>query len=219
MDELLKLIADVLGEGFDDETRARIEAAAKAAIDASSASELDSLRLELKRAKAEANKATKKAADFEAKLADASGNADDRLTELRASLETERGRVSDLEAELVRRKLRRRVDHALRSAELPEDRREAALGLIKLEGVELDDEAEGGLVGMATALEDLKSKFGFLWESETETKGQGHGGSRAGAKPGAKPPKPKTQNVTDAVLDGMTQAFRTRGIKLRAVEG
>lgn len=220
MDELLALIAELVGESFDDAARDRVAKAAAKVLDTGA----DEARLEAKRLEAEVRKAQKRADAAEAKLADAAGNTDAKVAELRLEVDKARAQVADLEAAAVRREVRDRFARALGAAELPEAARDAAIKLADLDAVELDEKAEGGLAGATSAIDRLRADYGFLWDAggagADEGKAKG-GGPRSGATPQPKPPKGGGEgwDPQKAGASAVADALRARGRAVRGAYG
>jgi hypothetical protein len=220
MNELLALIASLVGDAYDDAAKAKVEAAAKKVVETGSASATDASRAEVKRLEGELARTERRAKKAEDKLADASGDADARVEALRAELDGAKAKVGDLEAEAKRQAIRRRFERALGKAELPEAKRQAALKLADLDGIELDDKSDDGLAGSSAAIERLKGDYAFLWDAgETDDERPRGGGPRKGGSPLPNPPKPKDGGGLDiekTTQDAVVQALKSRG---RAVRG
>lgn len=219
MDELLALIASLVGDAYDDDAKAKVEKAAAKAVEAGTSSATDASRAEIKRLEGEIKKVEKRAERAETKLADASGDADARVEALRAELDSAKAKVGDLEAEAKRQAIRRRFERALGKAEVPEARRQAALKLADLDGIELDDKSDDGLAGSSAAIERLKGDYAFLWDAGEVDDGKPKGGGpRKGAGPVPKPPKGGDGGLDMATTaeDAVVRALQSRG---RAVRG
>jgi hypothetical protein len=227
MDELLAIVAELVGEGFDDAARERIANAAQKALDAGASSASDAARVEAKRLEADLRKAQKALERAEAKLADAGGETDARLVELRSQLDDAKATIGTLEAEAKRQKVRRRFGRALGKADVPEAKREAAIKLANLDEVEIDDKADDGLAGSSSAIERLRAEYGFLWSADDGDSGGGEGdraqggGPRKGSTPTPRPPKPKGDKVDAEKLGAVAvaDALRARGKSVRGAFG
>jgi hypothetical protein len=228
MDELLELIAKLAGDAFDDAAKAKAKAKIEALEKKASDRTADDLKVATKRLEGEVRKAEARAKKAEDRAADASGDADARVIELRAKLADSEGAVKRLEVEATDRKKRSRLREALRLAEVPEDRRGAALDLLTVRGLDdvvLDENADDGLAGHKAALEQLQTKHPFLWKSDADGEDKGNDKGKGGGPPGIggpgpKPPKGggKGKTFEELGAGAVAAALGARGRKVHGID-
>lgn len=217
MDELLQLIAGLVGDGFDEAARTKIRDAIAGVVETSSAGATDTARAEAKRFEAELKKAEQRATKAEEQLADAGSNADARVAELRTELDTAKAETTQLKADVEQRKLDTRLEKALIAAEVPEDRRAAALQLLDKAGIALDESVDTGLAGAAAAIESMKTTHAFLWEASAAPPGGG-GPPAGGGGPNPKPPGPPGKpDLAKSATDAVYAAFKARRVQVRGM--
>ena len=192
MDKLLEKLKGLAGDAWSDEWSDALKAAGDEAIKAAVASAVDAEKAKRLASTKEAKEAKQKAAEL-AKQLGAAGQADEALAAAQKAAAEATARVAQLEAQSRARDIADAARSALSRAELeggakiPQERLAAALKLLDLDGVDLDD--SGAVVGLEAKVDALKGTASFLWAGGAEPQ-TGNGGKRTGSDPAPKGKRP-----------------------------
>ncbi len=189
MDKLIEKLKALAGDAWSDDWIPALKKAGEDAAKTAVASALDAEKAARLKAQNEAKEAKAEAKKLAIQLKSA-GQADEAL----AAAQKEAAEASALVANLRGQARARDISDAARSAigkaevegggKIPPDRLSAALKLLDLDGVDLDD--SGAVVGLEAKVDALKGAAPFLWAAPADGKQTGNGGKRNGSDP---PPK------------------------------
>lgn len=196
MDELFEKLKALLGDAWKDELRDElkpvVEKVTGSAVSAAVASGVDGEKAKRLKADAALKTSAAKVTELEGQLASA-GDTDAALVAARsatAEMQTER---DTLKGQLRGRDISDAARKALAGSKLeddaaiPAERLGAALRLLPLDGVDLDE--AGAVVGLEASVKALHETEPWLWAEPEQ--GGGHGGKRGGSGPPPKAPPPK----------------------------
>lgn len=189
MDKLIEKLKALVGEAWSDEWADELKAAGEKAVADAVASAIDSEKAKRLKAKKQASDAETTIADLRSQL-ESAGQADEALAAALKKAGEAQAEAESLKAAIRRRDIADAARQALSASELsdghkiPADRLGAALKLLDLDGVDVDE--SGAVVGLESKVDALKSGNAFLWQPPPEAKTSGNGGKRQGANP---PPK------------------------------
>lgn len=196
MDPLIEKLKALLGDAWKDEWRDElkpvVEEVTGSAVSAAVASGVDGEKAKRLKADTALKASAVKVKELEEQLASA-GDTDAALVAARsatAEMQTER---DTLKGQLRGRDISDAARKALAGSKLeddaaiPAERLGAALRLLPLDGVDLDE--AGAVVGLEASVTALHEAEPWLWAKPEQ--GGGHGGKRGGSGPPPKAPPPK----------------------------
>lgn len=194
MDPLIEKVKALLGDAWDDGMAEELTQLGSSVIASAVNSAVDAEKAKRLKASKSADEHKSKVADLMAQL-EAAGQTDEALATALKQAGEAQAEAATLKSTLRARDIADAATTALMASEIeggrkiPAKRLTAALKLLDLDGVDLDE--AGSIVGLEAKVEALKADSDFLWDAAEEGKQSGNGGKRQGAEPG---PKGRTQD-------------------------
>ena len=191
MDQLIEKLKALAGDSWKDEWADKLKPAADKAVADAVKSAVDGEKAKRLAAKKEATEAKSRIAELTTQL-EAAGAGEESLAQAMKAAGDAQAEAASLRGAIRTRDIADAATRALTSTELedgariPAKRIPAALKLLDLSGVDLDE--AGSVVGLESRVEALKADNAFLWKKPDGERSSGNGGKRQGADP---PPKGK----------------------------
>jgi hypothetical protein len=187
VDAVVAKLKALFGDHWTDDLAGEVREILTASVETEVARTTDAVQAELAAAKKAAKTSASEIAKLTKELEAAGKNTDEALAQARNEAAEAMAQVEQLHAAGRARDIRDSALTALAGAELPEERRGVALRSLDLSGVDVDE--AGKVVGLTTAVDQLKEREPWLWQASEPAKGGT--GKRQGGDPLAKPPGPE----------------------------